>query len=339
MRVGIIDLLADGPIAGRLGRLYATVFRKQFMSIAPQAVAVWCRQLGHQVFYATYYGQERPHELLPDELDALFVGSDTQNSALAYALAKIYRARRTLTVLGGPHAKSFPTDSGRFFDLVVLDCDKALIEDILKDRFDRPSTISSGRPLTDFPSVEERMPEIRVASFHKGRPILTSVVPLLASVGCPYSCDFCVDWNTNYVPLPKDRLEADLRYLSRTWPKVLVGYHDPNFAVRFDETMGIIESLPEGRRNAYIMESSLSILKESRLPRLRATNCVYAAPGIESWADYSNKAGAGAKHGRDKLDQVVAHLDLVSRHVPGLQANLLFGGDVDRSTAAASRWR
>lgn len=330
MRVGIIDLLASGPVAGRLGRLYATCFRKQFMSITPQAVAVWCRQLGHRVFYATYYGQVPPHELVPDELDALFVASDTQNSALACALARIYRARRTLTVLGGPHARSFPADSGRFFDLVVLDCDKALVEDILKDRFDRPATISSGRALTDFPPVEERMPEIRIASFHKGRPLLTSVVPLLASVGCPYSCDFCVDWNSKYVALPRDRLEADLGYLSRAWPKLLVGYHDPNFAVRFDETMDIIDSLPAGRRNPYIMESSLAILKESRLPRLRTTNCVYVAPGIESWADYSNKAGAGAKRGRDKLDQVVAHLDQVSRHVPGLQANLLFGGDVDR---------
>jgi len=39
------------------------------------------------------------------------------------------------------------------------------------------------------------------------------------------------------------------------------------------------------------MESSLSILKQSRLGRLKSTNCVYCAPGVESWADYSNKSG------------------------------------------------
>jgi hypothetical protein len=78
------------------------------------------------------------------------------------------------------------------------------------------------------------------------------------------------------------------------------------------------------------MESSLAILKEGRLPRLRETNCVYVAPGVESWDDYSNKAGVGAKRGAAKLEEVVAHFRLLGRHVPGMQANFLFGADSDR---------
>ena len=330
MKIGIIDLLVDAPNHGWGGRLYGAYFRKQFVSITPQAVAVWCRQLGHRVHYTTYYGQADPLHLLPDDLDVLFVASYTQASALAYALAKVFRRRNTLTVIGGPHARSFPADCLRFFDLVVKDCDKQLIDDILCGRHDPPAMITSGRPLTDFPSVEERMPEIRIANFRRGRPLLTSLVPMLSSVGCPYSCDFCVDWNNKYIALPKDRLQADLKYLSDHYPGLLVGYHDPNFAVRFDETMNVIESLPEGRRNPYIMESSLSILKGDRLPRLSRTNCVYVAPGVESWAAYSNKAGVGNKHGAGKLESVVAHFRLLAQHVPGLQANFLFGADVDR---------
>jgi hypothetical protein len=46
MKVGIIDLLVDAPNHGWGGRLYGTYFRKQFVSITPQAIAVWCRQLG-----------------------------------------------------------------------------------------------------------------------------------------------------------------------------------------------------------------------------------------------------------------------------------------------------
>lgn len=330
MRVGIIDLLVDTPVNGPLERLYGIYFRKQFMSIAPQAVAVWCRELGHEVHYATYYGQCDPLALLPDELDVLFVASYTQASALAYALAAAFRRRGTLTVIGGPHARSFPTDCLRFFDYAVKDCDKQLIDDILRRRFDPPAMLSSPRPLTEFPSVEARMPEIRTASFHRGRPIVMSVVPLLSSIGCPYACDFCVDWNSKYVALPRERLFADLSYLSRHWPRLLIAYHDPNFAVRFDETMDVIEALPEGRRNPYIMESSLSILREERMPRLKRTNCAYVAPGVESWGDYSNKAGAGAKQGRAKLDQVVGHVRRLLDHVPGIQVNFLFGNDTDQ---------
>ncbi len=328
-RVGVLELLADAQSRAWTDRLYAAQVRKQFMSIMPQVVALWCRELGHRVFYATYYGQDDPKRLLPDDLDVVFVSAYTQVSALAYALAKLYRMDGALTVIGGPHAKSFPSDCLRFFDIAVDECDRALIEDILCGRVDPPAALTSGRVLTEFPTVEERMADIKTSAFRRGRPTMTTVIPLLASVGCPYSCDFCVDWNRNYVAMP-DRLAADLQYLSKHYPGVWTAYHDPNFAVRFDETMGVIETIPEGRRNPYIMESSLSILKESRLVRLQRTNCVYTAPGIESWEDYSNKAGTGAKSGRGKLEQVVGDFARLRRFVPGLQANFLFGTDVDQ---------
>jgi hypothetical protein len=84
------------------------------------------------------------------------------------------------------------------------------------------------------------------------------------------------------------------------------------------------------------MESSLSILREERLHRLSRTNCVYVAPGIESWVDYSNKSGANGKSGRIKLEQVIAHLKTLSSYVPGIQANFLFGSDVDQGAEPAA---
>ena len=329
MRVAILDLLYD-RVPHRSVDPYGAYFRKQFTGIMPQTVAVWCRQLGHKVHYTTYWGQADPVSLLPNDIDVLFVSSYTQSSALAYAIATVFKRRNTLTVLGGPHARSFPTDSMRFFDIVVKDCDRPLIADILNKRFDPPLIVSSARPLSDFPSVEERIEEIRVASFYGSRPSAASTVPMLASIGCPYNCDFCVDWNSTYVTLPTDRLHADLAFLSRHYPALLIAFHDPNFAVRFDTIMDIIERIPAGRRNRYIMECSLSILKTWRLKRLAETNCAYVAPGIESWTEYSNKAGTGNATGRDKLEKVITRLELIGEHVPGIQANLLFGADSDR---------
>jgi hypothetical protein len=99
--------------------------------------------------------------------------------------------------------------------------------------------------------------------------------------------------------------------------------------------MDAIESVPAGRRNRYIMESSLSVLKPDRLHRLKSTQCVYVAPGIESWAAYSNKSAVGAKRGSDKLDEVIDHFRAIRQYVPGLQANFLFGGDDDRGDEPA----
>src|SRR5919197_5799447 len=153
MRVGILDILAQ-PTRRPAELGYRLLITKQFASITPQAIAVWCRRLGHETFYATYYGIGAAHRLLPADLDVIFISCYTQVSHLAYALAKLYRRAGVRTVIGGPHAKAFPVDCLRFFDLVVGECDAALVADIVAGQFDPGSMISAARPFEDVPSVE-----------------------------------------------------------------------------------------------------------------------------------------------------------------------------------------
>jgi len=329
MRIGVLELLAEGQSRDWIHRAYGYLLLKQYASIMPQAVSVWCRNLGHEVFYATYYGQRDPKQLLPNDLDVVFISAHTQASALGYALAKLYRQEKTVTFIGGPHAKQFPQDCLRFFDVVVRDCDKTLIADILS-ALPRGEVVTSGRTLQDIPSVQERMPEIRAANFWRGRPYPLASFSLLTSVGCPYSCDFCVDWNNPYILLPLERLEADLRFILETYPGVLVGFHDPNFGVKFDKVLPVLEKVSHDGRKRYGMECSLSILRRSRLERLRDVGCFFMGTGVESWTAYSNKAGtAPAVRGREKLNRVVEHFELIHEHVPAIQTHLIFGLDVD----------
>ena len=335
MRVGVLEILRAERSRHWSHSAYAHYFVKQYASVMPQAVSVWCRQMGHESFYATYYGQGDAKDLLPDDLDVVFISTYTQASALAYALAKLFRRDGALTVIGGPHSKSFPDDCRRFFDVVVLDCDKTLVEDILTQA-PKGETVTSGRQLKDLPTVEERMPEIEASIFSGGKPYISSTVPMLASIGCPYACDFCIDWSNPFTLLPLDRLEADLRFIFEKYPKLKVSFHDPNFAVRFDEVFSVLEKIPHGNRSYYIMESSLSILRTSRLEQLRSTGCLYVAPGVESWSAYSNKSGVGSKQADHvKLNQVVDHFQLIREYVPGMQANLMFGLDGDEGDRPA----
>jgi hypothetical protein len=64
--------------------------------------------MGHEVFYATYYGIGDPKSKLPNDLDVVFISSFTYTALLAYALSKAFKKDGTLTVIGGPHAKAFP---------------------------------------------------------------------------------------------------------------------------------------------------------------------------------------------------------------------------------------
>jgi radical SAM superfamily enzyme YgiQ (UPF0313 family) len=335
MRIGVIEILKASPARGRLQRFYTHSIMKQYASVMPQAVSCWCRELGHEVHYATYYGQRDPRSLLPRDLDLVFIATYTQASALAYALARLFRSEGTRTVIGGHHAKSFPEDCLRFFDVVVLDCDRRLIRELLSD-LPRASIVTSGRTLRELPSVEERMPEIKKAFFEGERPFWASTVPLLASTGCPYTCDFCVDARSRYSVLPTERLEEDLRYLRRNYPQLIVTFHDPNFAVRFDEVLSVLEKV--GRRRGeryYAIESSLSVLKrEERLNRLRDSGCRYIAPGVESFGDYGEKSGLReSESARERLLAVEHQLATILKYVPGIQANYIFGLDTDAGVA------
>lgn len=330
VRVGILDIL--GPPARRPVDIgYQLLITKQYASITPQAISVWCRRRGHETFYATYYGLGQPHRLLPADLDVVFISCYTQVSHLAYALAKLYARAGVRTVIGGPHAKAFPVDCLRFFDLVVQECDPELIEDILTGQYDPGTIITATRPFDDVPTVEERMPEIRRSAFFWGHtPLLLSAIPMLASMGCPYRCDFCIDWNNTYRPLPTERLATDLHYLATHHPRRLLVFHDPNFAVKFDQVFQTLEAQPPHARPPYIIESSLTVLRGDRPRRLKNTNCAMVAPGVESWTDYSNKAGVGRQHGQEKVDRVAAHFAQLADNVPYLQANFIFGLDTDQ---------
>ncbi len=335
MNVGILDLIAYTVPPEWKRERAALALRRHLYSVMPQAIAAWCRRLGHRVHYATHYGQADPTRLLPDDLDVVFLSASTQASALAYALAKVYRRAGTRTVLGGPHAKGFAADALRFFDVVVGECDESLVADILRGHVDPPAFVASARRPTSIPGVEERLPDLVAAGFRPGRSGAFNIVAVLGSLGCPYTCDFCTEGRSRFVTLPRDDLAADLRYLARHHPGAVVAYHDPNFAVRFDETMDVIEASGVPAPNRYVMECSLSVLQPGRLDRLRRTNCVFVAPGIESWTDHGNKLGAGSRRGRARLDHVVVRFEELHRAVPGLQANFLFGSDDDAGTGPA----
>ncbi len=333
LKVVILDLVhSDAPDRSYLWN----PLRPQFAGIMPQAVAVWARQLGHRVSYGVYCGQCPPEDLLPKDLDLVLLSHFTRAAGLAYALAKILRQRGTRVIGAGPHARAFPEDGLRFFDAVIQRTDRRLIEEVLAGHWEPGTVLDTERPLLDLPTVAERADDIQAAHFGR-RFQAFGVIPLLASTGCPYQCGFCVDAKSRYLPFDTERLSEEVRFISQRWPGRLMVFHDPNFGIRFDRTMEILEKANHqgqggrgsARRSPYVIQASLSVLKPERLPRLRDSGCVYLVPGIESWSDCGAKAGTGVLTGRAKLEAVIEHLRLISTYIPNLQANFVLGTDVD----------
>ena len=323
LKIGVLEIITTP--ARNVGDWLADTFQfHQYAGVMPQAIAVWCRNLGHEVHYATYYGTGNLAQLLPHDLDYLFLSCATQNSAIAHVVAKWAQAGGTKVVFGGPHAKSYPYDALKFADLAVKSCNAATVYDILHGDY-RPGTIlHADRPLDHLPSVRARWPYIRRASYLAGCCSRTAVAPLLTSLGCPNSCNFCVDWNNPYLPLDPDAVEADLRFLLRH--KGFVALHDPNLGRNLDGVLAMMRRLDF--HTPYVMQCSLQDITTERIQRLQQTGCVLVAPGIESWQGFDAKCNnAGAP--KAKQQAVIAQLTELSAAIPYVQANFILGLDCD----------
>lgn len=330
MKIGILDLQGY-PARGAWEHFDGFWSNKQYVSLTCQAVSVWCRRQGHDAHYACYYGWGDPYECLPQDLDMVFIACHSYLSPLAYALSRRYRQAGVFTVLGGPHAKAYPQDSLRFFDLVVGECNEALMRDILGRQFAPGSLISSDCPYEDLPTIEERLPELRRSAFLRIGPHPGSFIPMLASMGCPFSCNFCVDWDNPYRPLSLERLETDLRFAGQHLPGAKLVFHDPNFGVRFDEIMSIFERIPPRQRKVYGIECTLSSLRPERIARLKATNCAFILPSVESWSDeYANKIGVRNIDRTERVQHVAESFNALTSAFLYVGTNFIFGLDGDQ---------
>ncbi len=325
-RIGILDLVTKAPTSA----LYARVMNPSLASVMPQALAVWCEELGHEVSFVCYTGFEDLRSEMPPELDILFVGAFTQAAQLAYAVSSMFRQRGAVTVLGGPHARCYPDDARKYFDYVCGFTDKSVLEDVLQDcEQHRPLGVQVGtqRQPASLPGVRERWKFIEPTLAKS--PTRIKVVPMIASLGCPYTCSFCIDSVVDYQPMAGEQIREDLRFLVGKMRLPVVGWHDPNFGVRFDEIVGDIEEAVPPGKVSFIAESSLSLLSEPRLKRLQKAGFKAMLPGVESWYALGNKARTGNKQGMAKVEQVSDHVNMILRYIPYVQTNFVLGLDDD----------
>ncbi len=325
LRIGVVDLVSKGPTKA----LYARVMNANLASIMPQVVSSWCEAEGHDVTHVCYTGFEDLVAELPADADLVFVGAFSEAAQTAYALSALFRSRGAVTALGGPHARCFPEDAASYFDYVFGFTDRTVLRDVLADcapHRPRGRLVSAARQPLALPGVRERWkfiePTLRKAPALK-------LVPMLASLGCPYTCSFCIDAAVPYQALDLDVLKDDLRFLLTKQAKPNVGWHDPNFGVRFDETLGAIEEAVPPGSISFAAESSLSILTEPHLARLKKNGFAALLPGIESWYDLGQKSKTGSLRGMTKVAEVSEHVNTILRYVPYVQANFVLGLDSD----------
>ena len=327
MRVTIIDFAERGPTRD----LFKLKMSPNYASVMPQAIAVWCEELGHDVHYLCYTGYE-DLTALAEDTDLLIIGAFTLTAYTAYAVSSIYRRKGAITVLGGPHARCYPEHAAEHFDYVLGFTTKREIEEVLKEAAPhRPigRFVGAAQQPRSIPNLRQRWKFVE-PNLAKAGPI--KLVPMIGSFGCPYSCSFCIDALVPYQPLDFAELQADLRFLATKIANPTIGWHDPNFGVRFKDYMGAMEEAVRPGSVRSVAEMSLSLLTDENLDRLKKNGFVGMLPGIESWYDYGNKSKTTRVSGIEKVEQVADQVNRVLDRIPFVQTNFILGLDCDSGT-------
>jgi len=325
LKVGVIDLVSKGPAH----TMWARIMHANLASIMPQVVATWCEQEGHDVKMICYTGYEDLSKELPQNVDIVFICSFTQAALLSYALSNYFRSKGAVTVLGGPHARCYPDDAVKYFDYVLGFTHKSTVMEVLDNCTPQGAIgkqLSAKQQPAVLPGIEERWkfiePTLKKAPFLK-------MVPMIGSLGCPYTCPFCIDSTVPYQMMNFDTIKKDLKFLLTKFKRPLIVWHDPNFGVRFEENMNAIASVAPGKSFRFIAESSLSILSEEHLKVLKQNGFEAMLPGIESWYDLGNKSKTARLAGVEKLNRISEHVNMMFKYIPYVQANFVLGLDSD----------
>jgi hypothetical protein len=93
--------------------------------------------------------------------------------------------------------------------------------------------------------------------------------------------------------------------------------------------MNAIEEVVPPDSIDFIAESSLSLLSEPHLKRLKHNGFKAILPGVESWFALGNKSKTGSNTGMDKVKQVSEHVNMIMSYVPYVQTNFVLGLDTD----------
>jgi len=224
--------------------------------------------------------EEIPSDDMPD-LVALSV--ETFTAKRSYDIARNYRQKGVLVVMGGYHPTLLPDEVSKHADVVVIGDAEGVWEEILED-FENGNLKSLYRG-GNYNSLEEYKID---RSIFEGKKYLP-VELIQFSRGCRYSCDFCsIDsfYQGNIRIRPVESIVAEIRTLNQ---KRLIFFVDDNLFSSKESLYELLDAI-QPMKIRWSCQISIDVARDDALlDRLAASGCAIALIGFESLLDENLK--------------------------------------------------
>ena len=264
--------------------------------------------------YVCYTGYEDLAAVLPAETDIVFIGAFSETAQLAYALSALYRKS----------GNRRPSSADRTH---------AAIRRTLSTLRLRPRIHATSRPSTTCFGSAPRIARVGRAMAAARQPLAATGRPRTLEVhrgdagqgaddqdcadarelGMPVHVQLLHRFDGRLSAARHGSLRDDLRFLLTKFRHPRVAWHDPNFGVRFDETLrrdrGCRAARPDG---FHRREQSVAAVGRPHAAAAEEWIPARSCPG-RVMDSLGNKTKTGRVVGMDKVRQVSDHVNMVMR--------------------------
>lgn len=258
-----------------------------------------------------------------EKTDVVAITTETYTAKRAYEIAKIYKEKKVVVVMGGFHATLLPQEVRKYADIVAEGEAEEIWPRIIKDiqrRSYKKIYKSNKRP-----SLENLTPNREIFNGKKYLPITL----IESARGCKFNCSFCsiaTFYHNTYNTRPVSDVINEIKKIK----KKNIFFIDDNICADIKRTKELLKSLIPLHVN-WVGQASLVITQnEELLDLMKASGCAGVLIGFES-LNKDNLKQMNKNWNRGEENYHEALLKLTKRGI-AIYGSFVFGHDNDDSS-------
>jgi len=288
--------------------------------------------LAGELFDVTFL-DERLGDTVPEDLsgfDVVAITSRTLNASKAYAIGDAAKKQGKIVILGGVHPTMLNDEAREHSTSVVYGEIESvwpeLATDVILGKMKPVYRAESLKPMGSM-----RRPEFSYALQSPRSKKYSTLIPILATKGCPVGCNFCTTptiYGKNYRYREIDLVLEEMRYHQERLGKQKINFSfmDDNISFRPAYFMELLEEMAKlgVRWNANI---SMNFLHKPEIAELAGrSGCDLMSIGFESLNPETLKSVHKGSNRLDNYETVVGNLH---KNGVAIQGYFMFGFDND----------
>ncbi len=260
--------------------------------------------------------------------DMVCISAMTVQATRAYEIAKIYRSKNILTVMGGIHATVLPDEAMQHADVVIAGEGEVLFPQFISDyimhkykNLYREDKVG----LYDLKNcIAPRYDLIKSYNY--------PIVNLYTTRGCPRKCNFCCASNVygvKYRRKSNHQILLEIDIIKNLYPDKLLLFADDNLFVMREKSKELLKRLTDYKMR-WIAQTDITIAEDEELIRLMAeAGCQWIVIGFESVSEKSLKGIESKSFKYQYLHSYQDKIKKIQSYGIGIYGTFIVGLDED----------